>query len=62
MSTWVLIFILFVLYGDEGSVIHIMKALPSRQTAAPSLIEDDALQVLFHMVANGPLSELLKVM
>jgi WD repeat and FYVE domain-containing protein 3 len=45
-----------VLYGDEGSVIHIMKALSSRQTATPSLIEDDALQVLFHMVANGPLS------
>ena len=37
----------------EGSVIHIMKALASHQCAAPSLIEDDALQVLFHMVANG---------
>ncbi|CAD6214485.1 unnamed protein product [Miscanthus lutarioriparius] len=40
----------------EGSVIHIMKALASHQSAAPSLIEDDALQVLFHMVANGSLS------
>jgi hypothetical protein len=40
----------------EGSVIHIMKALSSHQSAAPSLIEDDALQVLFHMVANGSLS------
>jgi WD repeat and FYVE domain-containing protein 3 len=39
----------------EGSVIHIMKALASHQPAAPSLIEDDALQVLFHMVANGSL-------
>ena len=42
----------------EGSVIHIMKALASHQSAAPSLIEDDALQVLFHMVANGSLSVL----
>jgi hypothetical protein len=40
----------------EGSVIHIMKALASHQSAAPSLIEDDALQVLFHMVANGSLT------
>ncbi|WVZ60522.1 hypothetical protein U9M48_010532 [Paspalum notatum var. saurae] len=39
----------------EGSVIHIMKALASHQSAAPSLIEDDALEVLFHMVANGSL-------
>jgi WD repeat and FYVE domain-containing protein 3 len=35
-----------------------MKALASHQSAAPSLIEDDALQVLFHMVANGSLSVL----
>ncbi|XP_062212379.1 protein SPIRRIG-like [Phragmites australis] len=40
----------------EGSVVHIMKALASHPSAAPSLIEDDALQVLFHMVANGSLT------
>jgi WD repeat and FYVE domain-containing protein 3 len=33
-----------------------MKALASHPSAAPSLIEDDALQVLFHMVANGSLT------
>ncbi|KAK3149380.1 hypothetical protein QOZ80_3AG0216630 [Eleusine coracana subsp. coracana] len=40
----------------EASVVHIMKALASHPSAAPSLIEDDALQVLFHMVANGSLT------
>ncbi|XP_062214623.1 protein SPIRRIG-like isoform X2 [Phragmites australis] len=40
----------------EGSVVHIMKALASHPSAAPSLIEDDALQVLFNMVANGSLT------
>ncbi|XP_065020207.1 protein SPIRRIG-like isoform X1 [Musa acuminata AAA Group] len=37
----------------EGSIVHIMKALASHPSAAPSLIEDDSLQLLFHMVANG---------
>jgi hypothetical protein len=40
----------------EASVVHTMKALASHPSAAPSLIEDDALQVLFHMVANGSLT------
>ncbi|KAL5218377.1 hypothetical protein ABZP36_019061 [Zizania latifolia] len=40
----------------KGSVIHIMKALASHPSAAPSLVEDDALQLLFHMVANGSLT------
>lgn len=40
----------------EGSVVHIMKALASHSSAAPSLIEDDALQLLFHMVANCSVS------
>lgn len=40
----------------EASVVHIMKALASHSSAAPSLIEDDALQLLFHMVANGSVS------
>ncbi|CAM0876176.1 unnamed protein product [Alopecurus aequalis] len=40
----------------EGSVVHIMKALASHSSAAPSLVEDDALQLLFHMVANGSVS------
>ncbi|KAJ6819720.1 protein SPIRRIG [Iris pallida] len=40
----------------EGSVVHIMKALASHPSAAPSLIEDDSLQLLFHMVANGSLN------
>ncbi|XP_074562226.1 protein SPIRRIG-like, partial [Curcuma longa] len=40
----------------EGSIVHIMKALASHPSAAPSLIEDDSLQLLFHMVANGSLN------
>ncbi|EFH49086.1 hypothetical protein ARALYDRAFT_490292 [Arabidopsis lyrata subsp. lyrata] len=39
----------------EGSVVHIMKALASHPSAAQSLIEDDSLQLLFNMVANGSL-------
>ncbi|CAN8248002.1 unnamed protein product [Cochlearia groenlandica] len=37
----------------EESVVHIMKALASHSSAAQSLIEDDSLQLLFKMVANG---------
>lgn len=37
----------------EGSIVHIMKALASHPSAAQSLIEDDSLQLLFKMVANG---------
>lgn len=40
----------------EGSVVHIMKALASHTTAAQSLIEDNSLQLLFQMVANGSLT------
>ncbi|KAG7025503.1 Protein SPIRRIG [Cucurbita argyrosperma subsp. argyrosperma] len=40
----------------EGSVVHIMKALASHPSAAQSLIEDDSLQMLFQMVANGSLT------
>lgn len=40
----------------EGSVVHIMKALSSHPLAAQSLIEDDSLQLLFQMVANGSLT------
>ncbi|KAI3449688.1 hypothetical protein Pfo_006353 [Paulownia fortunei] len=39
----------------EGSVVHIMKALASHPSAAQSLIEDNSLQLLFQMVANGSL-------
>lgn len=39
----------------EGSVVHIMKALASHPCAAHSLIEDDSLQLLFKMVADGSL-------
>ncbi|XP_042006843.1 protein SPIRRIG-like isoform X1 [Salvia splendens] len=39
----------------EGSVVHIMKALASHPLAAQSLIEDNSLQLLFNMVANGSL-------
>ncbi|XP_042013620.1 protein SPIRRIG-like isoform X1 [Salvia splendens] len=39
----------------EGSVVHIMKALASHPSAAQSLIEDNSLQLLFNMVANGSL-------
>jgi len=35
--------------------VHIMKALASHPSAAPSLTEDDSLQLLFNMVANGSL-------
>lgn len=35
--------------------MHIMKALASHPSAAPSLTEDDSLQLLFNMVANGSL-------
>lgn len=37
----------------EGSIVHIMKALASHSSAAQSLIEDDSLELLFHMVAAG---------
>ncbi|CAK9143767.1 unnamed protein product [Ilex paraguariensis] len=37
----------------EGSVVHIMKALANHPSAAQSLIEDNSLQLLFQMVANG---------
>lgn len=40
----------------EGTVVHIMKALASHPSAAQSLIEDDSLQLLFQMVANGSLT------
>ncbi|XP_072990380.1 protein SPIRRIG isoform X1 [Typha latifolia] len=40
----------------EGSIVHIMKALASHPSAAPSLVEDDSLQLLFHMVAKGSLT------
>ncbi|XP_010556770.1 PREDICTED: protein SPIRRIG isoform X2 [Tarenaya hassleriana] len=39
----------------EGSIVHIMKALASHPSAAQNLIEDDSLQLLFNMVANGSL-------
>ncbi|KAL3849903.1 hypothetical protein ACJIZ3_011785 [Penstemon smallii] len=39
----------------EGSVVHIMKALASHPLAAQNLIEDNSLQLLFQMVANGSL-------
>uniref|UniRef100_A0A5B6ZA74 Putative BEACH domain-containing protein lvsA n=1 Tax=Davidia involucrata TaxID=16924 RepID=A0A5B6ZA74_DAVIN len=39
----------------EGSVVHIMKALGNHPSAAQSLIEDNSLQLLFQMVANGSL-------
>ncbi|CAN1766236.1 Protein SPIRRIG [Linum perenne] len=37
----------------EGRVVHIMKALASHPSAAQCLVEDDSLQLLFQMVANG---------
>lgn len=40
----------------EGSIVHIMKALSSHPSSAQSLIEDDSLQILFQMVANGSLT------
>jgi hypothetical protein len=40
----------------EGSVVHVMKALASHPSAAQCLIEDDSLQLLFQMVANGSLT------
>ncbi|GAB4830425.1 hypothetical protein Ancab_020061 [Ancistrocladus abbreviatus] len=40
----------------EGKVVHIMKALASHPSAAQSLIEDDSLQLLFHMIVNGSLN------
>ncbi|KZV32196.1 BEACH domain-containing protein lvsA [Dorcoceras hygrometricum] len=39
----------------EGSVVHIMKALATHPSAPQSLIEDNSLQLLFQMVANGSL-------
>ncbi|KAL5561827.1 hypothetical protein UlMin_031574 [Ulmus minor] len=40
----------------EGGIVHIMKALASHPSAAQSLIEDESLQLLFHMVANGSMT------
>nr|XP_043618861.1 protein SPIRRIG-like isoform X2 [Erigeron canadensis] len=39
----------------EGIILHIMKALASHPAAAQSLIEDNSLELLFEMVANGSL-------
>ncbi|KAM7496024.1 hypothetical protein LguiA_020438 [Lonicera macranthoides] len=39
----------------EGRMLHIMKALASHTSAAQSLVEDNSLQILFQMVANGSL-------
>lgn len=36
-------------------MLHIMKALASHASAAQSLVEDNSLQILFQMVANGSL-------
>lgn len=36
--------------------MHVMKALASHPSAAQSLIEDESLQLLFEMVANGSLT------
>ncbi|KAJ0796789.1 putative BEACH domain, armadillo-like helical, PH-like domain superfamily, PH-BEACH protein [Helianthus annuus] len=36
-----------------GSILHIMKALASHPAAAQSLIDDNSLELLFQMVANG---------
>lgn len=46
---------LFYLFQVEGSLVHIMKALASHPSAAQSLTEDDSLELLFQMVANGSL-------
>lgn len=45
----------FMFMQVEASVVHIMKALASHPSAAQSLIEDNSLQLLFQMVANGSL-------
>ncbi|KAK4441642.1 protein SPIRRIG [Sesamum alatum] len=37
----------------EGSVVHAMKALAGHPSAAQSLVDDNSLQLLFQMVANG---------
>lgn len=37
----------------EGSILHIMKALATHPAAAQSLIDDNSLELLFQMVANG---------
>jgi hypothetical protein len=37
----------------EAGVVHIMKAMARHAGSAQSLIEDDALQLLFHMVTMG---------
>ncbi|EOA19773.1 hypothetical protein CARUB_v10000019mg [Capsella rubella] len=42
----------------EGNIVHIMKALANHPSAAQSLIEDDSLQLLFKIVANGSLVSL----
>lgn len=52
---YLIVFLSFVPVQIEGSIMHIMKALANHPSAAPSLIEDDSLQLLFHMVANGSL-------
>lgn len=37
----------------EAGVVHVLKAMARHAGAAQSLLEDDALQLLFHMVATG---------
>ena len=56
LSYYLSSFFLFFSIQVEGSVMHIMKALASHPSAAQSLIEDDSLQSLFQMVANGSLT------
>lgn len=49
------IYLIIIHSQVEGSVVHIMKALASHPSAAQSLIEDNSLELLFQMVANGSL-------
>ncbi|XP_051143431.1 protein SPIRRIG-like [Andrographis paniculata] len=37
----------------EDSIVHIMKALAGQPSAAQSLVDDDSLELLFQIVANG---------
>lgn len=37
----------------EAGVVHILKAMARHAGAAQSLIEDDSLQSLFHMISMG---------
>lgn len=52
-STILVVLIAYTSLQVEASVVHVLKALARHQGAAYSLLGDDSLQLLFHMIVMG---------